>query len=114
MKTDAVAAAVSEALRLVNRSSAGWPEEAVEHAAKRAAELAREECAMDDHVDANVAAVVERLSLREKAGLLKYGVTTERDDIDTEGWLLHLQAELLDGAIYAQRLIAAIRAGSGE
>ena len=43
MKTDAVAAAVSEALRLVNRSNAGWPEEAVEHAARRAAELAREE-----------------------------------------------------------------------
>ena len=106
--------AKTEALRLVNRSRAGWPEEAVEHAARRAAELAREECAEQRHVDANVAAVVERLSLREKAGLLKYGVTTEREDVDMEGWLLHLQAELLDGAIYAQRLIAALRAGSGE
>ena len=35
--------AKTEALRLVNRSRAEWPEEAVEHAARRAAEMAREE-----------------------------------------------------------------------
>ena len=45
MDSDAIVErAKTEALRLVNRSRAGWPEEAVEHAARRAAELAREEC----------------------------------------------------------------------
>lgn len=55
-------------------------------------------------VDKNVEAVVAAYLARAKAGKLKYGVTTERTDIDTLGWLTHLQEELMDATIYIERL----------
>jgi hypothetical protein len=39
-----------------------------------------------------------------RAGHAKYGVTTERTDISLAGWLQHLQEELLDAAVYVERL----------
>jgi hypothetical protein len=39
-----------------------------------------------------------------QAGYQKYGTTTERTDIDFLGWLQHLQEELLDAAVYVERL----------
>ena len=54
--------------------------------------------------DKNVVAVQEMLDSRMRIGYNKYGVTTERDDIDLLGWLQHLQEELLDAAVYIQRL----------
>jgi hypothetical protein len=39
-----------------------------------------------------------------QAGYQKYGVTTERVDIDLAGWLQHLQEELLDAAVYVERI----------
>jgi hypothetical protein len=35
--------------------------------------------------------------------MVKYGVTTERTDIDLVGWLNHLQEELMDATIYLER-----------
>ena len=97
MKTDAVAAAVSEALRLVNRSRAEWPEEAVEHAARRAAELAREECATSYK-----AGVIKRV-LRE------YGVLRPMS-----AKACHRDAYIEDVArAINARITEAIRAGSG-
>jgi hypothetical protein len=52
--------------------------------------------------DKNVEAVREKLLQRSIVGLKKYGVTTERDDIDLAGWLEHLQLELLDAVIYIE------------
>lgn len=40
--------------------------------------------------DKNVEAVREKLLLRSQIGLRKYGVTTERKDVDLWGWLNHL------------------------
>lgn len=54
--------------------------------------------------DKNVVAIQEMLDSRMRTGYNKYGVTTERDDIDLLGWLQHLQEELLDAAVYIQRL----------
>lgn len=54
--------------------------------------------------DSNVEAVREMLLDRSVVGLKKYGVTTERTDTDFIGWIEHLQQELLDAAIYCQRL----------
>ena len=54
--------------------------------------------------DANVEAVRELLAARSQKGLDKYGVTTERKDIDLLGWLQHLQEELLDAAVYIERV----------
>ena len=55
-------------------------------------------------IDPNVEEVREMLYNRMQAGYNKYGVTTERTDIDLMGWLQHLQEELLDAAVYVQRL----------
>lgn len=54
--------------------------------------------------DANVEAVREMLRQRSEAGLLKYGTTTERTDLSAIQWLQHLQEELLDAAVYVERL----------
>lgn len=56
--------------------------------------------------DKNVRAVQELLAERARVGLLKYGVTTERGDFTRLQWLRHAQAEMLDGAVYLQRLIS--------
>lgn len=62
-------------------------------------------CDMEDKViDQNVVDVINQLDKRMKIGYKKYGVTTERDDIDFLGWLQHLQEELLDAAIYVERI----------
>lgn len=54
--------------------------------------------------DKNVEAVRHRLLSRSQVGLRKYGVTTDRNDIDFLGWLTHLQEELLDAAVYIEKL----------
>jgi len=56
--------------------------------------------------DKNVEAVRERLAQRAARGLVTYGVTTERRDLTHLEWLQHLQDELLDAAVYVQRLKA--------
>ena len=56
--------------------------------------------------DRNVEQVREKLLRRSEVGLNKYGTTTERDDIDRLGWLLHLQDELLDASVYIEALLS--------
>ena len=96
MKTDAVAAAVSEALRLVNRSRAEWPEDAVEHAARRAYDLARDE-------------VVPHLE-RFLRSFPHHGY----DNVRTCGLNESDDPKELCVACWCQETLAAIRAGSGE
>mgnify|MGYP001177102710 CR=1 FL=1 len=55
-------------------------------------------------MDKNVEDVVSQLREREKRGLSKYGVNTERTDLSTLEWLQHLQEELMDGAVYIEKL----------
>ena len=54
--------------------------------------------------DKNVTSVIDQLYAREQAGLIKYGTNTERTDLTTLEWLQHLQEELMDGAVYIERL----------
>lgn len=54
--------------------------------------------------DKNVTAVIKQLEQRMNIGYNKYGVTTEREDVDLLGWLQHLQEELMDAAVYVERL----------
>lgn len=49
-------------------------------------------------------AVCEKIQRRAEFGLKKYGVTVEREDVSTIGWLIHLQEELMDGIVYLERL----------
>ena len=55
--------------------------------------------------DPNVMAVVDSHVKRAKAGYEKYGVDTTRGDLSEIDWLNHLREELMDAAIYAQRII---------
>ena len=41
---------------------------------------------------------------RAMTGELKYGTNMERSDLSMKEWLTHLQEELLDAAIYVQKL----------
>ena len=69
-----------------------------------------------DHVspDANVESVREKLLLRSKIGLKKYGQTTERDDLDLIAWLRHLQEELMDATVYIERAMVELRLSTDE
>ena len=58
-------------------------------------------------VDRNVDAVMQRMEFRASVGLMKYGVTTERDDISDRQWLRHLQEELMDAVVYIERVLSA-------
>ena len=57
-----------------------------------------------NNMDENVENVVSQLRAREERGLSKYGVNTERTDLSTIEWLQHLQEELMDGAVYIEKL----------
>ena len=55
--------------------------------------------------DANVERIRAKLLLRSQIGLQKYGVTTERPDLDLLAWARHLQEELMDAAVYVERIM---------
>lgn len=61
--------------------------------------------------DKNVEAVRQQLLDRMKIGYAKYGVTTERTDIGLLGWLQHLQEELMDAAVYVERIKDELKQG---
>jgi|TARA_R110000765_G_scaffold272781_2_gene371423 hypothetical protein len=49
--------------------------------------------------------VIKKIRARAEVGKNKYGVTMERTDLDTMEWLVHLQEELMDAAVYVERLL---------
>lgn len=49
--------------------------------------------------------VCEKIKGRAEVGKAKYGVTMERTDLTTLEWLTHLQEELMDAAVYVERLL---------
>ena len=46
-----------------------------------------------------------KLAERSAVGIAKYGTMMERTDLSRLDWLRHAQEELLDGAVYLERLI---------
>jgi hypothetical protein len=54
--------------------------------------------------DKNVRSVIEKMIERAGTGLSKYGVTTERTDLDLIEWITHAQEEAMDLAIYLERI----------
>ena len=54
--------------------------------------------------DPIVATVVERMSKRSREGIEKYGCTMSRTDVTTPEWIDHTIEELLDAAVYLERL----------
>ena len=55
-------------------------------------------------MDKNVEMVIKQLRDREEEGMRKYGVNTERKDLNTLEWLQHLQEELMDASVYIEKL----------
>tara|TARA_R100000655_G_scaffold2177_2_gene8978 strand:+ start:863 stop:1102 length:240 start_codon:yes stop_codon:yes gene_type:complete len=49
--------------------------------------------------------VCAKIRERAKVGKRKYGVTMERGDLNLHDWLTHLQEELMDAAVYVERLM---------
>jgi len=49
--------------------------------------------------------VCAKIRERAKVGKRKYGVTMEREDLNLHDWLTHLQEELMDAAVYVERLM---------
>ena len=49
--------------------------------------------------------VCEKIQQRAEVGLKKYGTTMEREDFSDLDWMIYLQEELMDGAVYVQRMI---------
>jgi len=68
----------------------------------------------DIPIDKNVESVRRMLWQRMSSGYKKYGTTTERTDIDLMGWLQHLQEELLDAAVYVERLKDELRTSTSN
>lgn len=54
-------------------------------------------------------AVCEKIQQRAEVGKAKYGVTMERNDLDLFAWLQHLQEELMDAAVYVERLMREVK-----
>jgi dihydrofolate reductase len=48
--------------------------------------------------------IIEQIRARQAAGALKYGKTMRRDDLSVGDWLQHAKEEMLDAAIYLQKL----------
>jgi hypothetical protein len=48
--------------------------------------------------------VIHKILTRAKIGKEKYGTTMERDDLSFMDWINHLQEELLDAAIYLEKI----------
>jgi len=54
--------------------------------------------------DPNVNEICNEFELRSLHGFKKYGVTTERTDLDLMQWIQHLKEELMDAVVYIHRI----------
>ena len=58
--------------------------------------------------DSYVQIVKAKFEQRSQTGIKKYNTTLEREDLDLQEWLTHLQEELMDATLYVERLKAEI------
>lgn len=59
--------------------------------------------------DSYVQIVKEKFEKRSQTGIKKYNTTLEREDLDLQEWLNHLQEELMDATLYIERLKAELK-----
>lgn len=52
-------------------------------------------------------AVIAKIKARADLGYQKYGVSMDRCDLSELAWLMHAQSEVLDAAVYLEKLIQA-------
>ena len=58
--------------------------------------------------DSYVQIVKAKFEARSQRGIEKYNTTLEREDLNLQEWLNHLQEELMDATLYVERLKAEI------
>jgi len=54
--------------------------------------------------------VINKIRTRAEVGKKKYGTTMDREDLTNTEWLKHLQEELMDAAVYVEKLLTLIDA----
>lgn len=54
--------------------------------------------------DNNINEICQEFIDRSVHGYNKYGVTTERTDLDFNEWIQHLKEELMDAVVYLHRI----------
>ena len=48
--------------------------------------------------------VIDDFRKREERGLMKYGVTMDRDDLLSNEWIQHFMEELMDAILYLKKI----------
>ena len=59
---------------------------------------------MENYIDSIVESVVQKFKQRSEIGIKKYGKTLDRNDLNFIEWVNHLQEELMDAILYAEKL----------
>lgn len=52
--------------------------------------------------------VCKKIKARSDVGKKKYGVTMEEEILSMREWLVHLQEELMDAAVYVEKLLGMV------
>ena len=63
----------------------------------------------DINITENIQTVKSKFEQRSQLGIKKYNTTLERDDLNLQDWLNHLQEELMDATLYIERLKAELK-----
>tara|TARA_A100001201_G_scaffold142351_1_gene140291 strand:- start:1244 stop:1426 length:183 start_codon:yes stop_codon:yes gene_type:complete len=53
--------------------------------------------------------VCEKILQRSEVGKKKYGVSMEEEALSIHQWLIHLQEELMDAAVYVEKLLEMVK-----
>ena len=59
---------------------------------------------MENLTDSIVESVISKFQQRSEIGIKKYGKTLDRTDLNFIEWVNHLQEELMDAILYAEKL----------
>ena len=55
-------------------------------------------------IDNIVERVVSLFRSRSQIGIQKYGITLDKNELSNREWLQHLQEELMDAALYVEKI----------
>lgn len=59
-------------------------------------------------------AVVAKILMRAAKGKAKYGTTMDREDLTFSEWLTHLQEEMMDATVYAEKILDILESDKWE
>ena len=54
--------------------------------------------------DSIVNSIILKFISRSNLGIEKYGTTLDRNDLNTNDWIQHVQEELMDAILYLEKL----------